>query len=148
MTPEQARGQAVDERADVWALGGVLREMLAGKHAFHGANVSDMIASVLRGEPSWSDLPAEAAPVVPVLRRCLEKDPARRYRDAADVMLVLEDAVKSASGGAATAVPPPRSWRAISRRRSGSWRERRSSAWPAARPRVPKPLRRRSGGSS
>ena len=111
MSPEQARGQSVDERTDVWAFGCVLMEMLTGKLAFQGANVSDMIASVLRGEPSWSDLPAEAAPVVPVLRRCLEKDPARRYRDAADVMLVLEDAVKSSSGGTVAAASPPRSWR-------------------------------------
>ena len=61
MSPEQARGQPVDRRTDVWAFGCVLMEMLTGKLAFQGANVSDMIASVLRGEPSWSDLPAEAA---------------------------------------------------------------------------------------
>ena len=111
MSPEQARGQPVDERTDVWAFGCVLFEMLTGKLAFHGANVSDLIANVLRGEPSWSDLPAEATPVVPVLRRCLEKDAARRYRDAADVMLVLEDAVKSSSGGPVAAAPPRRTWR-------------------------------------
>ncbi len=111
MSPEQARGQPVDERTDVWAFGCVLMEMLTGKLAFQGANVSDMIASVLRGEPSWSDLPAEAAPVVSVLRRCLEKDPARRYRDAADVMLVLEDAVKASSGGTVAAARPRRPWR-------------------------------------
>ena len=111
MSPEQARGQPVDGRTDVWAFGCVLMEMLSGRLAFPGANVSDLVANVLRGEPSWGDLPAEAAPVVPVLRRCLEKDVARRFRSAADVMLVLEDALRSSSSGVAVAAPPRRSWR-------------------------------------
>jgi serine/threonine protein kinase len=101
----------VDGRTDVWAFGCVLMEMLSGKLAFHGANVSDLVANVLRGEPRWSDLPAEAASVVPVLRRCLEKDVARRFRSAADVMLVLEDALKSSPSGTVAAAPPRRSWR-------------------------------------
>ena len=62
MLPEQARGQPVDERTDVWAFGCVLFEMLTGKLTFQGANVSDMIANVLRGEPSWSDCPRRRRP--------------------------------------------------------------------------------------
>jgi len=110
MSPEQARGQPVDERSDVWAFGCVLFEMLSGKLVFQGANVSDMVASVLRSEPSWNQLPAEAAPVLLVLRRCLEKDVARRFRSAGDVRLLLEDAAK-APGAAVIAASPRRSWR-------------------------------------
>jgi serine/threonine-protein kinase len=109
MSPEQARGQPVDARTDVWAFGCVLFEMLTGKLTFEGANVSDMVASVLRSEPRWGALPAEAAPVVPVLRRCLEKDAARRFRDAGDVRLLLEDATKL-PGVATTSASPRRAW--------------------------------------
>ena len=110
MSPEQARGQSVDARTDIWAFGCVLFEMLTGKLTFEGANVSDMLASVLRSEPRWGDLPADAAPVVPVLRRCLEKDAALRFRSAGDVRLLLEDAAKL-PGAAVAAASPRRVWR-------------------------------------
>jgi serine/threonine protein kinase len=79
MSPEQARGKTVDKRADIWAFGAVLFEMLTGKRAFDGEDVGDTLATVLRVEPDWSALPAEAAfPVRTLLRGCLEKNPRQR----------------------------------------------------------------------
>ena len=91
MSPEQARGQAVDKRADVWAFGCVLFEMLAGRPAFAGSTTSDVIAGVLEREPAWDGLPAETPDRVHrVLRWALAKDPERRLRDVADARLALE----------------------------------------------------------
>src|SRR6187399_3340105 len=74
MSPEQARGKAVDRRADIWAFGAVLFEMLTGKRAFRGEDVTDTLAAVLQREPDWSALPASTPAAVRVLlRRCLEK---------------------------------------------------------------------------
>src|SRR5262245_1642946 len=79
MSPEQARGKPIDRRADVWAFGAVLFEMLTGKRPFVGDDVTDTIASVLRADPDWQLLPADVPDVVRMLiRRCLEKDPNRR----------------------------------------------------------------------
>src|SRR5204863_4366708 len=79
MSPEQAKGRPVDRRADIWAFGAVLFEMLTGKRAFEDEDVSDTLAAVLRAEPDWNALPAEAAvPVRTLLRGCLEKDPRQR----------------------------------------------------------------------
>src|SRR5512139_1971255 len=83
MSPEQARGKPVDKRADIWAFGVVLYEMLTGRQPFAGETVSDVLAAVLTREPDWSALPADAAFVAGVLERCLERDPRRRLRDAA-----------------------------------------------------------------
>jgi Tol biopolymer transport system component len=92
MSPEQARGRAVDKRSDIWAFGGVLYEMLTGKRAFDGDDVSDTLANVLKREPDWSALPAGIPENVRrVLRRCLEKDPRKRIHDIADVRIELED---------------------------------------------------------
>ncbi|HYN09612.1 MAG TPA: protein kinase [Vicinamibacterales bacterium] len=97
MSPEQARGRRVDKRTDVWAFGCVLFEMLAGTSAFRGDTPSDTVAAVLEREPDWSRLPAALAPSVRrVLRRCLEKDPARRLHDIADVRIEIEDALSNA----------------------------------------------------
>jgi len=94
MSPEQARGQAIDKRTDIWAFGCVLYEMLAGRVAFPGATISDTIAAILEREPAWDALPhAIPAPVSRLVRRCLEKDPKRRLHDAADVRIDLEDAL-------------------------------------------------------
>ncbi len=91
MSPEPARGRAVDRRADLWALGCVLFEMLTGRRAFDGDTPSDTVASVLRAEPEWARLPSGTpAPVLRLLRRCLEKDPDLRQRDAGDARLDLE----------------------------------------------------------
>jgi len=80
MAPEQAKGKAVDKRADVWAFGCLFYEMLTGRRPFDGEDVTDTIAAVMRGEPDWSALPPGLSPVVErYLRRCLEK-PAERPR--------------------------------------------------------------------
>src|SRR5499433_3356879 len=79
MSPEQARGRPADKGSDVWAFGCVLYEMLTGRRAFEGEDVSDTLASILRSEPDWNALPADTpAPVQRLLRRSLEKDARRR----------------------------------------------------------------------
>ena len=93
MSPEQARGQAVDKRADIWAFGCVLYEMLSGHKAFSGPTVTDTLAAILERQPDWTALPAKTPPlVVRLLRRCLEKDVRRRVHDIADARLDLDDA--------------------------------------------------------
>jgi Tol biopolymer transport system component len=92
MSPEQARGRPTDRRADVWAFGAMLYEMLVGRRPFKGDDISEVIASVLRDEPDWTALPADTPPAVRrLLRRSLEKDPARRLRAVGDAKLDLED---------------------------------------------------------
>lgn len=92
MSPEQARGRAVDKRSDVWSFGCLLYECLAGHQAFQGETVSDLIAKILEREPDWSALPA-ATPgrVRTLLARCLRKDPHERLRDIGDARLELSD---------------------------------------------------------
>ena len=93
MAPEQARGKKVDKRADVWAFGCVLFEMLAGAKAFDGTDATEMIAAVVRGEPAWAALPNDTPPsVVSLLRRCLQKDPRQRLRDIGDARYELDHA--------------------------------------------------------
>jgi Tol biopolymer transport system component/predicted Ser/Thr protein kinase len=87
MSPEQARGAAVDKRADIWAFGAVLYEILTGRQAFAGETTSDILAAVLRAEPEWSRIPAK---VQPLLRRCFVKDPKHRLRDIGDAMPLLD----------------------------------------------------------
>jgi len=85
MSPEQAKGRLADRRSDVWAFGCVLYEMLTGQRAFSGKDATDVIAAIVRAEPDWTALPANApAPIRRLLRRCLEKDRQRRLADAAD----------------------------------------------------------------
>src|SRR5579884_3302129 len=92
MSPEQARGRIADKRADVWAFGCVLYEMLSGKQAFEGETVPDVIAHVLEREPDWSRLPAATpGPVISLLRRCLSKDASERMRHPLDSLLLLKD---------------------------------------------------------
>jgi serine/threonine-protein kinase len=92
MSPEQARGQVVDRRTDVWSFGCIVFEMLSGERAFSGATVSDTLASVLTREPDFDRLPSSLSPaIVRVLRRCLEKDLKRRLRDLGDARLEIED---------------------------------------------------------
>jgi serine/threonine protein kinase len=94
MSPEQAKGKAVDKRTDIWAFGCVLFEMLSGKQTFHGDDVSDILAAVIRAEPDWQALPA-ATPmqVRDLLRRCLQKDKRLRLRDAGDARIEIEEAL-------------------------------------------------------
>jgi serine/threonine-protein kinase len=99
LSPEQARGATVDKRADIWAFGCVLYEMLSGKPAFRGETTSDVLARVLKEEPDWSRIPAKEQPL---LRRCLMKDPKHRLRDIGDAIPLL-DAVPEP-------IPVPRQW--------------------------------------
>ena len=93
MSPEQARGQSVDKRSDIWAFGCVLYEMLTGRLAFPGETVSDTIAGILEREPDWSALPATTpAAIRRLLRRCLVKDPKQRLRDIGDVKTEIDAA--------------------------------------------------------
>ena len=92
MSPEQAKGRAADRRSDMWAFGCVLYEMLTGKRAFRGDDVSDTLAAVLRGEPDWSALaPETSAPVRRLLRRCLVKDVKGRIGDASIARIEIDD---------------------------------------------------------
>ncbi len=135
MSPEQARGKPVDKRADIWAFGAVLYEMLTGQRAFAGGDVSEVLASVLAREPDWALLPRDVSPVLGTyLRRCLHKDPKQRVHDIADVRLALEGAFETAVKAPVSAGDP-------------FWRRRVSVAWlvpivavvklPSACPRPP-----------
>lgn len=92
MSPEQARGQAIDKRTDIWGFGCVLYEMLTGRRAFPGETISDTMAAILAREPEWSTFPAHTPPgIVLLLRRCLDKDPKRRLRDIGDAGIEIRD---------------------------------------------------------
>jgi serine/threonine protein kinase len=92
MSPEQAKGKAVDKRADIWAFGCILYECLTGKRAFEGETVTETLAAILKGEPDWGALPSTTpAGVRMLLSRCLHKDPKRRIHDAADARIELEE---------------------------------------------------------
>ncbi len=104
MSPEQARGLAVDKRTDIWAFGCVLYEMLTGHVAFPGPTVSDTIVKVLEHEPHWSALPETTpAPIRRLLLRCLTKDPKRRLRDIGDVRIEIDAIDEVLPGGSAPA---------------------------------------------
>ena len=105
MAPEQAKGKPVDKRADIWAFGAVLFEMLTGTRAFGGADVADTLAAILRADPDWNALPAEVGfPVRTLLRGCLEKDPRRRIADISTALFVLRhQAIGTAADGPAQA---------------------------------------------
>jgi eukaryotic-like serine/threonine-protein kinase len=104
MSPEQARGKTVDKRADIWAFGCVLYEMLTGKTAFGGETLTDIVAAVVTNEPDWAALPANTpAAARALLRRCLQKDLGRRLQHVGDARIEIEEAI---------AEPSPRSPRA------------------------------------
>jgi eukaryotic-like serine/threonine-protein kinase len=88
MSPEQARGKAVDKRADIWAFGCVLYEMVTGRRAFGGDDVTETFAAIVRDQPDLSQAPAQLRRL---LARCFEKDPRRRLRDIGDVWTLLDD---------------------------------------------------------
>ena len=96
MSPEQAKGKSVDKRTDIFSFGIVLYEMLTGKKAFAGEDVSDVLAAVIRAEPDWEKLPKETPWLVKrLLRRCLEKSPKNRLHDMADVRLDIDEALST-----------------------------------------------------
>ncbi len=104
MSPEQAKGRAVDKRADVWAFGAVFYEMLTGRRVFEGDDVSDTFAAILRGAPDWSALPPETPPAIRrLLRRSLEKDIRSRLSDMTMARVELRDAETEPRAEAATA---------------------------------------------
>ena len=117
MAPEQARGKPVDKRADIWAFGVVLFEMLTGKRLFDGETVSDVLAAVLTREPEWNELPlATPLSVRSLLRRCLERNPKNRQHDIADVRVALDEAVRGVpeeAGAGALPQPAPLLWRVL-----------------------------------
>jgi len=89
MSPEQAKGKPVDQRADIYAFGVVLYEMLTGERLHHGETTTEILASVIREEPPWDKVPVQLRRL---LRRCLEKDPNKRLRHIGDVMALVDDA--------------------------------------------------------
>jgi Tol biopolymer transport system component len=114
MAPEQASGKLVDKRADIWAFGVVLYEMLTGTPPFAGNSVSETLAEVLKSGPDWSPFESPALlPLRAVLAACLEKDPRRRLRDISDVRLLLD--------GRVAGIAPPTRTRPASRRIHLAW---------------------------
>ena len=108
MSPEQARGGAVDKRADIWAFGVVLFEMLSGRSLFAADTVSDTLAGVLKTEVDFASLPESTPPALrQLLRRCLERSPKNRLHDVADARLVLDDLIAGRGDGAGTASAGP-----------------------------------------
>jgi Tol biopolymer transport system component len=98
MSPEQARGKKVDRRADIWAFGVILFELLSGGRVFEGDTVSDTLAAVLRAPIEWDRLPKATSPGMRLLlERCLERDPRRRLRDVGEARIFLEEGAKDSS---------------------------------------------------
>jgi serine/threonine protein kinase/Tol biopolymer transport system component len=112
MSPEQARGKPVDKRTDIWAFGCVLFEMLSGQRAFGGETMSDTIVALLEHQPGWRAL-ATSTPgsVRRLLRRCLEKQPARRLHDIADARLEIADTLSGTEDGTIASATEPRTER-------------------------------------
>ena len=111
MSPEQARGNAVDKRTDLWAFGCVLYELLTGKRAFEGEDTTDILASIVKAEPDWLALPtATPTQVRALLKRCLQKDRAQRMQAAGDARIEIQEALTAPKDAAAPkAMPAPRS---------------------------------------
>jgi Tol biopolymer transport system component len=107
MSPEQAKAKPVDRRADIWAFGCVLYEMLTGKMAFRGDSVTDTLAAVLKTEPDWAQLPAATPQQVRVLlRRCLQKDARQRLQAMGDARISLDEVIAGAPDPAVTGTLP------------------------------------------
>jgi serine/threonine-protein kinase len=110
MAPEQAKGRPADKRSDMWAYGCVLYEMLTGRRAFEGEDISDTMAAVLRAEPDWTTLPPALPPALRTfIQRCLEKDRGKRVVDAGAALFVLSDLTAPASVPSSAAPSRPRS---------------------------------------
>ena len=120
MSPEQARGRTVDKCTDTWAFGCVLYELVTGKQAFNGEDITEILASVMKSEPDWTALPAKIPTSIrTLLTRCLRKDRRQRLADAGAVRIEIEEALTAP----ASAVAPNAGWSTT------GWRER--AAWLA-----------------
>ena len=93
MSPEQARGQAVDKRTDIWSFGCVLYEALTSRQVFGGETMTDILGAIVHKEPDWDLVPAEASSLRRILARCLAKEPRQRYHHIADVRIALEESL-------------------------------------------------------
>ncbi len=120
MSPEQARGRAVDKRSDIWSFGCILYEILSGARVFAGETIADSLGATLHKDPEWAALPPDTPPVVQLLlRRCLQKDRRRRLQDIGDARIELEEAIADPTAssmslaGAALSIAAPRKrgWR-------------------------------------
>jgi serine/threonine protein kinase/Tol biopolymer transport system component len=106
MSPEQAAGKTVDHRADIWAFGCVLFEMLTGRAAFGGDTLTDTLAAVMRAEPDWSRVPVGVTDRLrELLRRCLRKDPRQRFQAIGDARIALEDVLSGQDSGSVQVLP-------------------------------------------
>jgi serine/threonine-protein kinase len=147
MSPEQAKGRAVDKRADIWAFAAILYEMLTSKRAFPGDDVSDTLVAILRDDPDWSALPPDTpARIRQILRVCLQRDPKQRVQAIGDVRLALEGAFETAT---------PMVGAAVVTSHSGGWRRAvivgglmiisaviaSSAMWTLTRPAAPRVIR-------
>ncbi|HXH28980.1 MAG TPA: protein kinase [Candidatus Polarisedimenticolia bacterium] len=114
MSPEQARGQKVDQRTDIWAFGCILFELLTGRKTFRRTSTPDTIAAILTREPEWERLPRGLPPrITYLLHRCLNKDQKDRLRDAADARIEIDDALAGRVTDAPDQPSPSRRWRSL-----------------------------------
>ena len=116
MSPEQAKGRPADKRSDVWAFGAVLYEMLTGRRAFDGEDMTEVLGAVVRLEPKWDALPNDVPPPIRMLlQRCLVKDRRRRIADIAAALFVLEHQTGLAAAGTASSAVVRRTplWRRV-----------------------------------
>jgi eukaryotic-like serine/threonine-protein kinase len=106
MSPEQAKGKAVDRRTDIWAFGCVLYEMLTGKMAFSGESITETLAAVIREEPDWSLLPPDTPPAIRnLLARCLKKDARQRLQSIGDARIAIEEVLSGSPSQAESSLP-------------------------------------------
>ena len=108
MSPEQAKGKKVDRRADIWAFGCILFEMLSGKYCFQSDSVSETLAAVLMKDPDWTELPESTPPrLKDLLRRCLTKDAKQRLRDIGEARIAIEEMLNGPKAGPVSSPPQP-----------------------------------------
>src|SRR5437879_12666035 len=112
MSPEQARGNAVDKRTDIWAFGCVLYELLTCKQAYEGQDITEIVAAVVKSEPYWQVLPsATPAQIRNLLRRCLQKDKAMRLQAAGDARIEIQEGLTAPTPAEPTATRSASFWR-------------------------------------